>query len=167
MTPISLRKINLAVTGFIVLATLAACNTTGPSDSAAVGNAIPPRVAVDFEGEADPDRMKLDMKTWTWLRTNYNNDTQVLPQSPTAFTLTFHSDGSFNGTTDCNTIRGSYEVDTNRITFGPVMSTRMYCDGSQEQTFIKLLEQIQSFFFTSAGKLVFDLKFDSGSAVFR
>lgn len=125
------------------------------------------QVAVDFEGEADPAMMTLTMQTWTWIRANYNNDTQVAPVKASAFTLTFRDDGSFSATTDCNSLRGTYELTENRITFGPVMSTRMHCDGSQEGVFVKLLEQFQSYLFTSRGDLIFDLKFDSGSAVFR
>ena len=40
----------------------------------------------------------------------------------------------------------------------------MHCDGSQEGVFVKLLEQFRSYLFTSMGDLIFDLKFDSGSA---
>lgn len=125
------------------------------------------RVAVDFEGEADPAMMTLTMHTWTWIRTNYNNDTQVTPVKASVFTLAFRDDGSWTATTDCNSLRGSYELTENRITFGPVMSTRMHCEGSQEGVFIKMLEQFRSYFFTSRGELIFDLKVDSGSAVFR
>jgi len=43
----------------------------------------------------------------------------------------------------------------------------MFCDGSQEAEFLALLGKIQLYHFTSRGELIFDLKFDSGIAVFR
>lgn len=124
------------------------------------------QVAVDFEGEADPDRMTLDMHTWRWIKTTYNNDTELIPEKE--FTVTFKDDGTFTATTDCNNVTGSYDVEDRRITFNDMASTEMFCgDESQEGDFVSMLGQIQSFFFTSKGELIFDLKFDSGSSIFR
>jgi heat shock protein HslJ len=124
-------------------------------------------VVQNFEGEADPSRMTLDMQTWTWVKTSYNNDTVVTPAKVTAFTLTFKKDGTFSATTDCNGVGGSYEVKGKSITFSKMMSTLMYCDGSQEGDFRKMLEASESYLFTSKGELVFNLKLDSGSFIFR
>ena len=125
------------------------------------------QVARDFEGEADPARMTLQMKTWYWVRTVYNDDTVHTPLEPDVFSLTFGDDGNVNVTTDCNNMRGNYVVDENRIQFGQMMSTRMYCEGSQEQLFSKMLDSISSYFFTNRGQLVLEIKFDSGSMIFR
>lgn len=43
----------------------------------------------------------------------------------------------------------------------------MYCEGSEEGDYSKMLGQVQSYMFTSKGELVFDLKFDTGSMIFR
>ena len=126
------------------------------------------QVEVNFEGEADPNVMRLDMKTWQWVKTQYNNDTEVTPLKADVFTLTFDTYGMATATTDCNSMNGSYEVDGSKISFGPMASTRVYCEGSQENVFRKLLqEEVSSFLFTSKGELVFDLKFDSGTAIFK
>ncbi len=53
------------------------------------------------------------------------------------------------------------------IEFSKMISTLMYCDDSQEQDFTKSLSEVQSFMFTSKGELVFMLKVDSGSMIFR
>lgn len=124
-------------------------------------------VAQNFPGEASPDVMALDMKTWTWVRTTYNNDTQVIPKDPEAFTLTFNADGSVSATTDCNAMSGSYEVSGNQITFGPMVMTKMFCPDSQEQAFASALAEAQSFLFTARGELVLELPLDSGSVIFR
>lgn len=126
------------------------------------------QVEVNFEGETAPNVMTLDMKTWTWIKTQYNNDTEVTPLKADEFTLTFNTNGKVSATTDCNSMNGSYEVDGSKISFGPLASTRMFCEGSQEKVFRKLLqEEVSSFLFTTKGELVFDLKFDSGTAIFK
>lgn len=121
----------------------------------------------DFEGEADPSVMKLDMKTWEWQSVLYNDGTKIIPKDPKKFTLAFKKDGTFSASTDCNGIGGSYKVAEKKITFSEMLGTLMYCDGSQENDFKKILENTSSFFFTSKGELVFELKYDSGSAIFR
>lgn len=124
-------------------------------------------VAQNFEGEADPARMTLGMKKWNWVSSAYNNEQIVVPKKENIFSLTFKSDGSFSATTDCNGVGGNYEVNGNQITFSKMISTMMYCEGSQESEFLKMLRDTQSYHFTSKGELVFSLKFDSGSFVFR
>ena len=124
-------------------------------------------VAQNFEGEADPARMTLGMTTWRWISTTYNNDTQVKPRTEGKFTLVFKKDGTFSASTDCNGVGGNYTVTGNKISFEKMMSTMMYCDGSQESDFTKMLGEVSSYHFTSKGELIFDLKYDSGSAIFR
>lgn len=124
-------------------------------------------VVQNFEGEADPARMKLDMQTWKWQRTIYSDGKNVLPKKEGIFTLTFASDGRVQVGTDCNRMSGTYTVSQNKITFGPMMSTKMYCEGSQENDFASMLAEVSSFLFTSKGELVLELKLDSGQMVFR
>jgi len=121
----------------------------------------------NFEGEADPKRMTLDMTTWRWIRTTYNNDTEILPRTENKSTLTFKKDKTFSATTDCNSIGGEYIVEGNKIPFGQMISTMMYCEGSQEGDFAKMLTETQTFLFTSKWELVLGLKNDSGSMIFR
>ena len=125
-------------------------------------------VVQNFEGEVDPDAMTLEMKSWTWKKTTYNNDTELAPEDKGAFVLTLKGDGRFSATTDCNMMNGSYEAKDNQITFGNnIAMTRKFCEGSQEQEFSNMLIEAQSYFFTDKGELVFDLKLDRGSSVFR
>lgn len=124
-------------------------------------------VMQNFEGEANPARMKLDMKTWNWISTTYGNDTQVSPRTAGKFTLTFKNNGTFSISTDCNGMGGNYVVNGNKISFDKMMSTMMYCEGSQEGDFAGMLGKVSSYHFTSRGELIFDLKFDSGVMMFR
>ena len=123
-------------------------------------------VAQKFEGEADPSTITLGMKTWNWVHTTYSNDTTVTPKT-NKFALTLKSDKTFSATTDCNGVGGEYAVSGNKITFTKMMSTMMYCEGSQEQDYSKMLSQVQSYLVTSTGELVLVLNHDSGSMIFK
>lgn len=124
-------------------------------------------VEQDFEGEVDPSRMSLTMKDWTWISALYNDGRSVEPRESGRFTLSFTDNGRFSATTDCNGVSGSYSADESSISFGGIAMTKMFCEDSQETDFLQLLEGAQLYHFTSRGELVFDLKFDSGTAMFR
>lgn len=127
-----------------------------------------PLVVEDFEGEADPSRMTLTMKKWEWMSALYNDGREVKPKQPGKFGITFMDEGRFSLSTDCNSMGGSYTVGAdNRITFSQVLSTKMYCEGSQEDVFAGLIENTASYHFTSKGELILELKFDSGTVTFR
>lgn len=123
-------------------------------------------IAENPEGEANPDIMKLDMQTWTWISTTYNDGTIIKPKMTDKFKLTFKGK-TFSASTDCNGIGGEYTLNGPAITFEKMMSTLMYCEGSQEADFSKGLTQVSGYHFTSRGELVFDLKYDSGVMIFR
>lgn len=126
------------------------------------------QVEINFEGEADPNVMTIGMQTWKWVKTTYNNDTEIAPKDPEAFTITFNSDeGTFFATTDCNAIHGGYEIDDKKIAFKDSIATLMFCEDSQEREFSSMLNEVRSFLFTSRGELVLELKFDTGSMIFR
>ncbi len=124
-------------------------------------------VVQDFEGEADPLLMALPMKIWTWKETSLNDGTVVTPAQVDAFTITFATDGSFGATTDCNSVGGQYVTDGPILTFSQMMSTEMYCEGSQEADFVGYLNNTSGYHFTTRGELILDLEFDSGSVIFR
>lgn len=120
------------------------------------------------EGEAEPSVMKLDMKTWQWIQVSYNDGRKITPKKSERFNLTFRNDGTFSATTDCNGVGGNYTVGADRrITFSNMMSTLMFCEGSQEGEFRNVLEDANVYSFTSRGELLIDLKFDSGTATFK
>ncbi len=127
---------------------------------------VPPK-GENPEGEADPKRMRLDMNEWHWISTTYSDGKIITPTDSKKFGITFKNDGTFSASTDCNGIGGNYKVKDNLITFSDMMGTLMYCEGSKEGEFRKSLEQAASYFFTSRGELILDLKFDSGSVILR
>lgn len=125
------------------------------------------QVGKNLEGTADISKMTLSMKTWEWVNALYGNNTEIKPRTEKKFTLTFKDKNTFSATTDCNNMGGEYVVSGNNISFGKIFSTRMYCEGSQEGDFQKILGEIQNYHFTPKGILIFGLKFDSGSVIFR
>jgi heat shock protein HslJ len=62
---------------------------------------------------------------------------------------------------------GNYRTEGSTISFSEIISTKMYCEGSKESEFAELLTNTAVYSFTSRGELILDLKFDSGSAIFR
>ncbi len=113
-------------------------------------------VVQNFEGEADPSRMTLTMKTWAWTSA---------PKPTDAFSVTFGSDGKFSATTDCNSVGGSYTADKEKISFTSIVSTKKYCAGSSEAAFVTLLSTASLYHFTSKGELVIETK--TGTATFK
>lgn len=109
---------------------------------------------------------KLEGKTWVWNATTMNNDEVTSPKELNAFTITFNEDGKFNGTTDCNNYFGEYTLDGNKLTFGGMASTKMYCQDSQENDYTSALSEVDQFMFDANGNLVLNLKLDSGVMIF-
>jgi heat shock protein HslJ len=122
-------------------------------------------VVQDFEGEADPSRMTLNMKNWEWV-SGTNGGKPVVLAHPEKFSLIFGKDGNFSATTDCNGAGGSYIANGSTLKFGAMMSTLMYCEGSQEGDFTSLLGETKGFHFTGKGELVLELE-GGGVAIFR
>ena len=56
-----------------------------------------------------------------------SNQIPAVPDVETS--IEFDSEGRMNGNVGCNGFGGDYTVDGDKITFGPVMSILMFCDG--------------------------------------
>lgn len=106
-------------------------------------------------------------RAWKWVHTKMNNDEIITPKKSDAFSINFKDDGNLNGTTDCNNFFGKYEISGNKLSFGALGSTLMFCDGSQENVFTKSLSEIESYFIDENNNLVLQLKMDTGSMIFN
>lgn len=139
--------------------------TTGENNTPPTENT--PSIQVkDIEDTPQP-KMTLGMKTWIWTSTQYSDDKIVKPLKENKFTLTINKDNTFSATTDCNNIGGEYTTKDNQIAFSKMMSTKMYCEGSQEADFAKMLNETQNYLFTEKGELALTLRYDSGSILFK
>jgi heat shock protein HslJ len=105
---------------------------------------------------------------WVWQETQMNDGSVLRPTKPGEYALVFNQDNTVFGDTDCNNFSGDYSAgEGNTLTFGPFMSTLMFCEGSQETEFSQAVSESNQFIFTPVGDLVLLIKFDSGSVIFK
>ncbi len=123
--------------------------------------------AQDFEGEADTNKMTLYMKEWKWVKTSYDGDREIFPTKKDSFLATFTDEGKVSFQTDCNTMNAEYTTIADTMSFGPIASTKMFCEGSQETDFGGMLNDVERYAFTSRGELILSLKKNGGSMLFR
>jgi len=90
----------------------------------------------------------------TWLATGINNGrggVQSLVIDSTV-TATFADDGTLSGDAGCNTYSGTYEVDGDSMTIGPLASTMMACADEevtqQEAAYLAALSNVSTFSIT-------------------
>lgn len=125
------------------------------------------RVIVPGETSDGIIKVSLGSKTWNWVSTKYNDGTEKSPRDTRQFSLILKDKGVFSATTDCNGIGGNYVMNGNKITFSRMISTMMFCEGSQEDDYRKMLESVGNYSFTDNGELLLGLKFDSGSMIYK
>jgi heat shock protein HslJ len=116
--------------------------------------------------ETVPADNPLANTSWQWQQTEYGDDTLVVAQDPTRYTLTFLPDGQLAAQVDCNRGMSSYTVDGSALTFGPIATTRMLCpEGSQDAVFLRDLAAVNSFVL-DGNVLSLALKLDTGIMTF-
>lgn len=106
-------------------------------------------------------------KEWKWVRTQKTNNIVSAPTKPDTFSLTFKSDGNVTGTTDCNSFGAKYVTSGEKMTFSQMVQTLKFCSGSQETLFTGSINNVESYYFDSTGRLVLKLKQDAGFMVFK
>ncbi|HAE59481.1 MAG TPA: hypothetical protein DCG54_08235 [Anaerolineae bacterium] len=71
----------------------------------------------------------LDLKGTSWALVEISGQPVVAGSSPT---LSFEEEQA-GGSGSCNSFGGEYTLDNGKLTFGPLMSTMMYCKDTMEQ----------------------------------
>jgi heat shock protein HslJ len=71
----------------------------------------------------------MDLKSTSWVLVEISGQPVVAGSSPT---LSF-DDGQAGGNGSCNSFGGEYTLDNGKLTFGPLVSTMMYCEDTMEQ----------------------------------
>lgn len=116
------------------------------------------------ENEISSESKIVDTR-WVWVRTEYLDGDTLKPRGED-FVLSFNEAGTMTSTTDCNSLSGDYVIDGEVLSFGPFMSTLMYCDGSLEGEYGSDLALTNSY--TIVGdELRLNLNRDFGVMVFR
>lgn len=86
----------------------------------------------------------LESTTWYWSHVEDATGVMFTPKKQGVFKMQF-TPSRMSSATDCNTVGGSYRIDSNSLTFGPLMSTMMYCPDSEESLYVKFLTGVASF----------------------
>lgn len=118
-------------------------------------------------GSAAPGDPKQLVGIWMWQKTVMSDGSVITPKKSGVFALTLTADGKASGKTDCNGFGGEYTVGSDGIlSFGPFMSTQMYCQGSQETDFSGPLAKANKYSFDAKGNLTIGVDGGAGSVVF-
>jgi len=84
-----------------------------------------------------------------WKLVSYGSASSQTSATPNVdTTIEFKSDGKLNGNVGCNGFGGDYKVKGDTVTFGPVMSTMMFCEGpvgDQEMGTLAVLKESVKF----------------------
>jgi heat shock protein HslJ len=103
---------------------------------------------------------------WTWQGTQMNDGATFAPDDPSRYTLELLPDGRVAVQVDCNRGTGSYTLDGNRLTIGPLAMTRAACPaGSLGDTFARQLGAVASYALRGPD-LYLELAVDSGAMRF-
>lgn len=105
-------------------------------------------------------------RTWLWVSTITPVEKVTVPD-PGRYTIRLTDDGKVQARFDCNRGGGTYDISKGKLSFGPLLSTRMACPAdSLDRLFMKDLQRVSTFFILG-GKLYLELPFDSGTMRFR
>lgn len=75
---------------------------------------------------------------WRWTETERPDGTRIVPEAGKTFVVRLGSDLRFTVTGDCNTIAGMFSLRRGSlIAITDLVSTKMFCEGSQEPLFLE------------------------------
>lgn len=105
--------------------------------------------------------------TGTWELVSFGDPASLTPAAEDVETsIKFGEDGKMEGSVGCNGFGGDYKVDGNTITFGPIVSTLMLCEGAvgnQETTTFNVFAESATF--NLEGDTLTITSADGGSAI--
>lgn len=117
-----------------------------------------------IERSRNPQRM-VD-SSWEWV-TTITPTSKIDAAQPERYTILLKKDGNLQAMFDCNRGGGGYQISEGKLSFGPLISTRMACPpDSQDTVFMSDLQRVQTFF-VEDGFLYLELPYDSGTMKFR
>ncbi|MBO9406649.1 META domain-containing protein [Shimia sp. R9_1] len=119
---------------------------------------------VEVMVERMPSRGDVDLTIGSWLVVVMNGE---VVQSERVPQIEFDADGRVSGSSGCNRFTGSYTRTGDRLSFGPLASTRMACSdelNAQETAFFKTLTQVSSVGIMDGGTVLID---ERGAVVMR
>jgi heat shock protein HslJ len=116
--------------------------------------------------ESSTDPQAVLNKTWQWVSTITPVE-KITVSNPERYTIILTEEGTLQAQFDCNRGGGEFKISPGKLSFGPLMSTRMACpEDSLDGPFIRDLQRVTSFF-VQGGLLYLELPYDSGTMKFR
>jgi heat shock protein HslJ len=104
-------------------------------------------------------------RTWQWLETVTPVEKITVP-NPERYTILLTDGGKLQARFDCNSGGGAYKISEGKLSFGPLVSTRMACPpGSLDGRYMRDLQRVVSFFIENSN-LYLELPLDSGTMRF-
>ncbi len=105
-------------------------------------------------------------KNWQWTATITPVE-KITVKNPERYTILLMDNGRLEGRFDCNRGGGDYKISSNKLSFGPIFSTRMACPpDSLDTAFMRDLQRVSSFFIEN-GNLYLELAADGGTMCFQ
>ena len=102
-----------------------------------------------------------------WKLVSYGDSSNPTPALPNVETsMIFGADGQFGGSVGCNSFGAGYQISGSQITFEPVVSTLMFCEGiaDQETIFLNIISE-QTLNFELSGNQLFLTTQDGASVI--
>ena len=122
--------------------------------------------ALPDENTRSTDPQSVLNKTWQWVSTITPVEKIAVPD-PERYTIILTDDGKLQARFDCNRGGGEYKISSGKLSFAPLLSTRMACPpGTLDGPFMRDLQRVASFF-VQDGLLYLELPYDSGTMKFR
>ncbi|MBC2734060.1 MAG: META domain-containing protein [Desulfobacteraceae bacterium] len=122
------------------------------------------RLYPEAERSTDPRRVLNEI--WQWESTTTPVE-KIDVANPERYTILLKDEGKIQARFDCNRGGGEYEIAPGKLTFGPLISTRMACpEDTMDAAFMRDLQRVTTFFVQDS-MLFLELPYDSGTMRFR
>ncbi|PCI75912.1 MAG: hypothetical protein COB20_11875 [SAR86 cluster bacterium] len=96
-------------------------------------------------GLAQEDVIGLEGTNWQLLNMKVLGGFLFTPKDPSLYRLNFRTENRLTGTSDCNTITGSYFQESTGFRFDPFVSTRKLCSpGSLHNNLVLILKNVNA-----------------------
>lgn len=144
-----LLRTNVLIVAFFALVAGCSRDTAEEPSAAPAPAASPTEESTGPAANSQPVQSELAGTAWQLVKIMSMDDTEVVPEDGSNYTLAFGADGRASILADCNRGTGSYTSESpGQLTFGPVATTRMACpEGSLEDTFLAQFEWVRSYVF--------------------
>lgn len=132
----------ITILGFLYTSVVKAPDTKQVVPEVVVTEEVTPQ-DTETEAVSTPSENNLLNTSWRWLRTENATGTIInQPLRDKPFILSFADSDSMGSQTDCNSLAGSYLKTDSALSFGPLVSTKMFCEDSQETEYVTQLQLV-------------------------